>query len=48
MMYHANLCNTWIPGIRHIILGLKTKMKSSNITYSQSSESNLLLTERNE
>ncbi|KAG6798100.1 steroid receptor RNA activator 1 isoform X1 [Apis mellifera caucasica] len=48
MMYHANLCNTWIPGIRHIILGLKTKMKNSNITYSQSSESNLLLTERNE
>ncbi|XP_017761023.1 PREDICTED: steroid receptor RNA activator 1-like [Eufriesea mexicana] len=32
MMQHANLCSAWIPGIRHIILGLKTKMQNLNAT----------------
>ena len=32
MMQHANLCSTWIPGIRHIILELKTKTKNPDAT----------------
>ncbi|XP_033335276.2 steroid receptor RNA activator 1 [Megalopta genalis] len=30
MMQHASLCSPWIPGIRHIILGLKNKQQDSN------------------
>lgn len=30
MMQHASLCSPWIPGIRHIILGLKTKLQNSS------------------
>ncbi|KOC60807.1 Steroid receptor RNA activator 1 [Habropoda laboriosa] len=48
MMQHASLCSAWIPGIRHIILGLKTKMQSlSVIQCNQSSESHLLPAEEN-
>ncbi|XP_012150993.1 steroid receptor RNA activator 1 isoform X2 [Megachile rotundata] len=30
MMQHASLCSSWIPGIRHIILELKTKTDTSS------------------
>ena len=42
MMQHAALCSSWIPGIRHIILGLKTKLQDSSAMQSESSESQLL------
>lgn len=42
MMQHASLCSAWMPGIRHIILELETKMKNSNVTQTQSSELHLL------
>ncbi|XP_053994185.1 steroid receptor RNA activator 1-like [Hylaeus volcanicus] len=42
MMQYATLCSPWIPGIRHIILGLKAKLKNSNAMESQNSESELL------
>ncbi|CAK9831674.1 Steroid receptor RNA activator 1 [Anthophora retusa] len=49
MMQHASLCSAWIPGIRHIILGLKTKMQSLSETQcNQSTESYLPLAEENE
>ncbi|XP_076232214.1 steroid receptor RNA activator 1 isoform X2 [Calliopsis andreniformis] len=35
MMQNASLCTSWIPGIRHIILGLKTKQQSSSAIQSQ-------------
>ncbi|XP_043596955.1 steroid receptor RNA activator 1-like isoform X1 [Bombus pyrosoma] len=47
MMQHASLCSAWMPGIRHIILELETKMKNSNVTQSQSSELLLLSTGEN-
>lgn len=42
MMQHAALCSSWIPGIRHIILGLKTKLQDSSAMQSESSDSQLL------
>ncbi|XP_076277605.1 steroid receptor RNA activator 1 [Lasioglossum baleicum] len=30
MMQHASLCSPWIPGIRHIILGLKNKQQDAS------------------
>ncbi|XP_033347288.1 steroid receptor RNA activator 1-like isoform X1 [Bombus vosnesenskii] len=47
MMQHASLCSAWMPGIRHIILELETKMKNSNVTQSQSPELHLLSTGEN-
>lgn len=34
MMQHASLCSSWIPGIRHIILELKTKTDTTSATQS--------------
>ncbi|KZC10746.1 Steroid receptor RNA activator 1, partial [Dufourea novaeangliae] len=34
MMQHASLCSPWIPGIRHIILELKTKQQDPNVVQS--------------
>lgn len=48
MMQHASLCSTWIPGIRHIILELKTKTKNLDAMQHQSSELHLLSTRENE
>lgn len=45
MMQHASLCSAWIPGIRHIILELKTKMQNSSVTQSQGLEPHLLSVE---
>lgn len=47
MMQYASLCSTWIPGIRHIILELKTKTKNLDATQPQSSELHLLSTREN-
>ncbi|XP_048267041.1 steroid receptor RNA activator 1 isoform X3 [Bombus terrestris] len=47
MMEHASLCSAWMPGIRHIILELETKMKNSNVTQSQGPELHLLSTGEN-
>lgn len=47
MMKHATLCSAWIPGIRHIILGLKTNMQSSTVIQSQNSELHLLPVDEN-
>ncbi|XP_017888394.1 steroid receptor RNA activator 1-like [Ceratina calcarata] len=47
MMKHATLCSAWIPGIRHIILGLKTKMQSSTVIQSQNPDLHLLPVEEN-
>ncbi|XP_043249600.1 steroid receptor RNA activator 1-like isoform X2 [Colletes gigas] len=48
MMQHASLCSSWISGIRHIILGLKTKLKNSSAMESENSGSELLPVERKE
>ncbi|CAD1469060.1 unnamed protein product, partial [Heterotrigona itama] len=48
MMQHASLCSTWIPGIRHIILELKTKTKNLDAMQPQSSELHLLSIRENE
>lgn len=42
MMQHASLCSTWIPGIRHIILELKSKMQNSSGMHCQNSEPHLM------
>lgn len=47
MMQYASLCSSWIPGIRHIILELKTKTQNANATQSQNSESHLFSVEEN-
>ncbi|XP_076753654.1 steroid receptor RNA activator 1 isoform X1 [Xylocopa sonorina] len=47
MMQHASLCSAWIPGVRHIILELKSKMKNSSLTQSENAEPHLLSVEEN-
>ncbi|XP_029048920.1 steroid receptor RNA activator 1-like [Osmia bicornis bicornis] len=47
MMQYASLCSSWIPGIRHIILELKSRTQDANATRSQNSESHLFSVEEN-
>lgn len=44
VMQYGNLCSTWIPGVRHIILALKTEHQNSSATDTQQSQPCLLPT----
>ncbi|KAG7208073.1 hypothetical protein KM043_009650 [Ampulex compressa] len=48
MMQYANVCSSWIPGIRRIILELKTKCKDSADAEGQTECQDLLMSETND
>lgn len=43
MLQYSNLCSSWIPGIRHIILELRIKLKNSNEKQMQDIEPSLTI-----